>query len=93
MKSYANGDFTANIPEKTMNLKDEIGELGRGINEMKNSMKGMISNVLLASEELGAVAEQSTSITQEMTSTAQNQSSSMTELTKQWTKWRAPLGK
>ncbi|HCJ58230.1 MAG TPA: hypothetical protein DHV55_13385 [Clostridiaceae bacterium] len=82
VKSYANGDFTANIPEKTMSLKDEIGELGRGINEMKNSMKSMISNVLLASEELGAVAEQSTSITQEMTSTAQNQSSSMTELTK-----------
>lgn len=82
VRAYANGDFTVEIPQSAMVLKDEIGDLGRGINEMKNSMKKMISNVLVASEELGTVAEQSTSITQEMTCAAQNQSNSMTELTK-----------
>ena len=76
------GDFTTEISIKTLDLKDEIGILIRGINGMQNSMREMLGKVRESASGVSTTAEQTSSISQQMTSSAQSQSNSMNEMTR-----------
>lgn len=82
VSTMASGDFTTAISEKSLEQKDEIGDLIRGIDEMQKSIKFMVKNVIDSSHGVTATAEEASSISEEMTSSAQNQSNSMNEMTK-----------
>ncbi|MHC6179333.1 hypothetical protein ACYUJ6_05695 [Clostridium sp. JNZ X4-2] len=45
LRKYAEGDFTAEIPKKFLNRKDEIGERAGSLNSMKKSLSTPIKEV------------------------------------------------
>jgi methyl-accepting chemotaxis protein len=74
----ASGDFTKEVPQKHLQLKDEFGEIAESIEKMQTSIKSMLSKIkeqsnLLntSSETLAAVSQEMASSSQELTSTMQ----------------------
>ncbi|MGG0657533.1 methyl-accepting chemotaxis protein [Rummeliibacillus pycnus] len=64
----ANGDLTE--PEIQIRSKDEVGELAKSFNTMKESLKGLISSLAVSSERLSASAEELSASTQEVSATS-----------------------
>ncbi|MCH3964241.1 MAG: methyl-accepting chemotaxis protein [Clostridium sp.] len=52
LKKYAEGDFTAEVPEKFLKRNDEIGELTHSLNLMKENLSGLLKGIVNCSEDL-----------------------------------------
>jgi methyl-accepting chemotaxis protein len=57
LEMAGNGDFTTNVND---NSSDELGSLSRSYNEMSESLKKMMHEVILTSEQLASSSEQLT---------------------------------
>ncbi|MDH8676840.1 methyl-accepting chemotaxis protein [Fusibacter bizertensis] len=53
LKTYAQGDFTKEIPEKNLRNNDETGILMKSVNILKNSIQGIIQSVVNESNTIG----------------------------------------
>lgn len=69
-------DLTEDIPSKVRKRKDEVGDLGRALQVIRDSLKDVIgeinrtsSQVLTASEEMASASQQSASASAEMSQT------------------------
>ncbi|MEK3937596.1 methyl-accepting chemotaxis protein [Sporosarcina sp. FSL W7-1349] len=76
MLELAEGNLS--LDELEINRKDELGDLGRGFNQMLRNLRGMVTNIQVnaaevaaTSEELSASAEQSGSASQEVAASIQ----------------------
>jgi len=86
----AKGDFSADVPEYSLKLQDEFGDLARGLDTMCRNLRGLISqavelstgvnsgseSVSAASEEMSSSLEEISASTNEFASNAENLSSS-----------------
>ncbi|QXM07187.1 methyl-accepting chemotaxis protein [Crassaminicella indica] len=77
-KQMASGDFTKDVPEKFLEKKDEIGQLGKAFDEMTKNFRNLIGNMLessqqvaASSEELAATSEQSMKASEEIAKTVE----------------------
>jgi len=46
------GNFSVAMPDYSLKLKDEFGDLARGLEELRNSMKTVLSEILTSSDEI-----------------------------------------
>jgi len=86
IEEIANGDFSSEIDQKYLLRKDEIGQISHAFNEMTTKLKVLIGNVQensmdlsAASEELAAMAEESSAQTTSMNISAQEIAAAMEE--------------
>lgn len=73
LQHVAAGDLSKSVPIQVTNRSDELGDLGRSIEEMSASLKNMVSQISLMSTELAASSEQ-------MSAAVQNISADMEEV-------------
>lgn len=59
MENISTGDFTVSIPQRTLERKDEIGDLARALNDLKDSVSDLLNKVKNASD---SVAKSSTTL-------------------------------
>ncbi|MBS4195755.1 methyl-accepting chemotaxis protein [Lederbergia citri] len=78
MKIVANGDFS-HEPLKTKS-RDELGQLTMAINEMSDSIKGLLKEISLASESVNGHSEELTQSTNEVKEGSEQIASTMQEL-------------
>jgi methyl-accepting chemotaxis protein len=64
-RSIADGDLTQSIPESAL-PKDEIGVLGRALNEMSSKLRQIMNQTLKNSEQLAASSEELAGTSNEM---------------------------
>ncbi|AOY75906.1 methyl-accepting chemotaxis protein [Clostridium formicaceticum] len=57
-KLIASGDFSIDVPEEYLSMKDEIGDMSRGIDAMQQSMRNIFVKIVQASEELEISSEE-----------------------------------
>ena len=55
LKTIASGDFTVEVAPRFMRRQDEIGEITRGINEMKNALRALVGSI---NKESGAISDE-----------------------------------
>lgn len=61
----ADGDFTKEIPDDLINKNDELGRISKSLEDMRNSIVDIISNVLEACEQLAASSEELSAISEQ----------------------------
>ncbi|MDQ0229086.1 methyl-accepting chemotaxis protein [Metabacillus malikii] len=76
----AQGDFTQNISSKYLQRRDEIGDISRSFNTMKQNLSAMISNVSSHAEQAAAASEQLASSAQQTGETSQQISMTINEI-------------
>jgi methyl-accepting chemotaxis protein len=57
MGILSQGDFTSIISKKSLNQKDEIGEISRSLESMQNALKNLIQNVIHNAKDVGTSTE------------------------------------
>jgi methyl-accepting chemotaxis protein len=57
MGILSQGDFTSIISKKSLNQKDEIGEISRSLESMQNALKDLIQNVIHNAKDVGTSTE------------------------------------
>ncbi len=80
LKKLAQGDFTEEIPQKYLCLKDEIGEMMTSMKAMQESIGSMILKIKEKSEEINKQSENLTSVTGEIADSSQNVTEAITEI-------------
>jgi len=65
MSALAKGDFTSTISKKTLQQKDEIGEISKSLDQMQDSLKMLIHNVIGNAKEVGSSTESLSGIMEE----------------------------
>lgn len=73
IEKMAAGDWTVEVPEQSLKLKDEIGILARACDKMIKNMRNTVQTIIHASEEVAASS-------QELSATSQNASADMEEV-------------
>lgn len=90
-----NGDFTKDVDEKYLNRKDEIGDLIKDLNSMKETNISLIKNIINASNEtllatedafklvgdINSYSEEISSTTEEISATMEETAASAEEMT------------
>lgn len=61
----ADGDFTKEIPDDLINKNDELGRISKSLEDMRNAIVAIISNVLEACEQLAASSEELSAISEQ----------------------------
>ena len=86
MMVVSTGDFTMEVPEKFLKLRDEIGVLAKAIHSMQQSIKEVVSGVINEShrvagsvQEMGKHMSELTSQIEEVSATTQELSAGMEE--------------
>lgn len=80
LQLLAKGDFSKRIPEKNIQLKDEIGDMARSIETLQRSIKEMITNIKNNSMSIDSQSESLADVSKEMTSVSENVSSAIQEV-------------
>ena len=52
LNSISKGDLTVSVPTKLLKLKDEVGVIANAVNEMQNSLKNIIGEIIFESNKL-----------------------------------------
>ncbi|MCA1064396.1 methyl-accepting chemotaxis protein (plasmid) [Rossellomorea sp. AcN35-11] len=79
MRTVANGDLSLG-EVKTLNKKDEIGQLAKGFNVMVSDLRGLVSNVMEASEQVAATSEELTANAEETAKATEQITNSIQEV-------------
>lgn len=66
----ASGDLSQ--PDFVVKTKDEIGQLGKSFNMMKNNLANLIKNMQMNSEQVSAAAQELSASTEEITATTED---------------------
>jgi len=73
------GDFSVNVPDYAVKLKDEYGDLARGLNDTVNNLRGLIKNAVEVATGVNSGSESVSSASEEMSSSLEEVSSSTNE--------------
>lgn len=65
MVQLATGDFSEELPEELTNKNDEFGQISRSVKTMQDSIKDVIQNIIVTSEQLAASSEELTATSQQ----------------------------
>ena len=76
----AGGDLTVVAHDEYLNRKDEIGDLARGLNGMKEKLYEIVNEVLMAVENVTSGSEEMSSTAQQLSQGATEQAASAEEL-------------
>lgn len=79
-QQFAAGDLTAKVENSYMVLKDEIGDLARALMEMRERFTEVISGVMVGSENVSSASVQSSTTSQHLTESSNEQASSVEEI-------------
>lgn len=74
LEGIAKGDFTTEIPDKYMSLKDEVGDIARAVSTMLKSIREMMVTIKDTANVLASTAEETSATTEEIASSSENQS-------------------
>jgi len=77
----AEGNYRVKIKEKYLSKKDEIGVLARSLNKMVSMQSNVISNILIASDQVNELSKQTSSISEQMSHSVEKQFESVEQLT------------
>ncbi len=75
----AKGDFSVDIPDYALKLKDEFGELARGLNTTCANLRALITNTVEMANGVNSGSEQVSSASEEMSSSLEEVSASTNE--------------
>ncbi|PID25081.1 methyl-accepting chemotaxis protein [Sporosarcina sp. P7] len=81
LQTIAHGDFTEEIDAKYLARKDEIGTISTSIHDMKNSLRHLVEEVILVSNDVTGESEELTQYADEVTAGSQQIATTMIELT------------
>jgi methyl-accepting chemotaxis protein len=54
LKTFSTGDFSNQIPQKYIELKDELGDISRATNKMQESIKEIINTIINETENINS---------------------------------------
>lgn len=74
------GNFTASVPPKLMQRKDEIGKLAIAINNLTQSMRGLLKQISQSAEHVAASSEELTASAQQSAEAATNVAESIQQV-------------
>ncbi|MDD3024188.1 MAG: methyl-accepting chemotaxis protein, partial [Syntrophomonadaceae bacterium] len=72
----AHGDFTKQVPESFINRKDELGTMGKGLDELNKGLASFGRNIANAAQELAASSQQMAATSQEVAANMEEVTSS-----------------
>ncbi len=75
----ATGDFSVDVPDYTQNLKDEFGDLARGLASMTKNLRSLIKQSVDLSSGVNSGSESVSSATEEMSASLEELSASTNE--------------
>lgn len=81
-ENVSNGDLSLTLSDKDLKRYDEIGDLSRAIENMKESVKDIVVSIKHVSEEVNNQAETLSSVSGEMSSSVQNVSIAVSDMAK-----------
>lgn len=71
-KLISNGDFTKEVSEKSLKRRDEIGDLAKGILNMKKDLTSLIKKIIEKSQDISAASEELSATVEEFASMEEN---------------------
>ncbi|WP_312651490.1 methyl-accepting chemotaxis protein [Proteiniclasticum sp.] len=80
LNKIAHGDFTIDVNEKLLKRKDEIGTISNGIEEMKNSLRHLVSQIKDSSRDIDHQVENSMNSIMELNTNLESVSATTEEL-------------
>lgn len=69
---YAQGDFSAEVPETFLARKDEMGTLAHAFNDVSKNLRILLKQVLNTAEDMSASSEELSASAEEITAQGQN---------------------
>jgi len=81
-EKIANLDISANVEQKFLDKKDEIGILSRALQSITDSIKGIVGDISDSSEQLAASSEELTATSQQSANAADEVSTAIEEIAK-----------
>lgn len=75
----ARGDFSVDVPEYALELKDEYGDLARALMMTIENIREMVKDIHRSSHETSSISEELSSTTQETTSSIEEVEASVTD--------------
>lgn len=82
VKSIAEGDLTNEIPNELLNRKDEIGQMAKSINDMKESVVSMIGDINESSANIDEQISSISAVAEEISASSQNVSRAIGDVAK-----------
>jgi methyl-accepting chemotaxis protein len=79
-EQVAAGDLTADLEDKFIHRKDEIGTLSKALSKMVMKLREIVESILTGSESIASASQQMASTSQEMSQGANEQASSVEEV-------------
>ncbi|NHB69079.1 methyl-accepting chemotaxis protein [Perlabentimonas gracilis] len=79
-QTIAEGDLTAELENEILDRKDEVGQLGKAMQNMVDKLKEVIGSVMLGSDNIAAASMQMSSGSQQVSQGASEQASSAEEV-------------
>ena len=79
-QTIAEGDLTAELENEILERKDEVGQLGKAMQNMVGKLKEVIGSVMLGSDNIAAASMQMSSGSQQVSQGASEQASSAEEV-------------
>lgn len=79
-EKIANLDITQDIPKNFLKKKDEIGDLSKALQNITNSLRGIIKEINSSSEQLATASEELTATSQQSASAAEEVSQTVEEI-------------
>ncbi len=76
----AQGDFTHTVPEITVSRNDEIGLLGKALQEMNSKLRLMVQEITNNAQDVAAASQELSATAEEISSTVEETSASTEEL-------------
>jgi methyl-accepting chemotaxis protein len=76
----AKGDFSNDVPQEHLQVKNEFGVLANAFDTMQNNMRGLIRQLSQTSEQLAAAAEEMTASAQQSAQAANQVAVTITEV-------------
>lgn len=80
IEKLAEGDFTASIPGKYLNIKDEVGMIISAINNLQESFKSIASSIKKSSDTLFSNAESLSAASQEIAASSSEVAKTIQEI-------------
>ncbi len=76
----AQGDLTVNVDREIVEQKDEVGQLGRALQQMVEKLKNIIGDIISGADNIGSASTEMSASSQQMSQGATEQASSAEEV-------------
>ena len=80
LNQLSKGDLTIQVPKEFLERKDDLGDLNRTVEDLKNSLDHTISGIKISADSLATAGEQFNSTSQHLSNGAADQATSIEEV-------------